>query len=250
MYKIIICDDDKGFVNELKDIIAECNKEKRKIEFLEYYSGEELLENFQRDSDALFLDIQLEGMNGNEAALEILKKNYQGILVQCSGIFLPTPETVKISPYRYLLKQSPIEKTKQEIDEILEEMDRQKACYTLEVSYKRDKILVRTMDIMYITHYKKGSIIHLNKECAEDYSEGNLISTYSFEELMEKLQHVGFAIPHNSYIINMRYVTNFNFHKEIVLLGELRIPIARGKVSQFSNVLVRYMNTKYREKLK
>ena len=249
MYKIIICDDDKSYVDELKSMILECNQGKREITFLEYYSGEELLEHFQRDSDALFLDIQLEGMDGNEAALEILKKNYQGVLVQCSGIFMPTPETVKISPYRYLLKQSSTEKTKQEIDEILEEMDRQKACYTLEVSYKRGKILVRTTDIMYITHYKKGSIIHLNKECAEEYSEGNLISSCSFEELLEKLRHVGFAMPHNSYIINLRYVTSFNLHKEIVLLEEKRIPIARGKVSQFSNELVRYMNKKYKEKL-
>ena len=47
----------------------------------------------------------MEEMNGNEIAVKLKEKGYQGLLIQCSGIFMPTPETIKISPYRYLLKQ-------------------------------------------------------------------------------------------------------------------------------------------------
>ena len=49
-------------------------------------------------------------MNGNETAVRLNQNGYQGVLVQCSGIFMPTPETIKISPYRYLLKQDSREK--------------------------------------------------------------------------------------------------------------------------------------------
>ena len=62
MYKIVICDDDRNYIQELISIIEGCNQNRRKLSFVTFCSGEELLENFPLDSDALFLDIQLQGM--------------------------------------------------------------------------------------------------------------------------------------------------------------------------------------------
>lgn len=250
MYKIVICDDDKNYIQELEEIIKECNKSKRKLEFIEFYSGEELLKKFPIDSDVLFLDIQLKGMNGNETAVEVEKIGYQGLLVQCSGIFMPTPETIKISPYRYLLKQADKETTYKDINEILDEMDRQKACFTIEASYRREKVIIRTVDIVYFTHHKKGSILHLNKERQKEYSEAHLITRYHFQELQEMLYPVGFVCPHSSYLINLRYVSAFNPKKEFIKLDGKMFSVARGKVDQFSIEFTRYINLKYKEKLK
>ncbi len=250
MYKIVICDDDKNYIQELEKVIKECNKSKRELEFIEFYSGEELLENLPMDSDVLFLDIQLNGMDGNETAVKVEKMGYQGLLIQCSGIFMPTPETIKISPYRYLLKQADKETTYKDINEIFDEMDRQKACFTIEASYKREKVIIRTVDIVYFTHHKKGSVLHLNKERQKEYSEASLITRYHFQELQEMLYPVGFVCPHSSYLINLRYVSAFNPKKEFIKLDGRMFSVARGKVEQFSIEFTRYINLKYKEKLK
>jgi len=250
MYKIAICDDDKDYILELEDMIKECNNNKRELEFIEFYSGEDLLKGIPEDSDVLFLDIQLKGADGNEIAVKLGEKGYQGLLVQCSGVFFPTPETIKISPYRYLLKQVDRETTCKDITEIFSEMDRQKACFTIEVSSNREKIIVRTADIVYITHHKKGSVVHLNKEKQRDDEDEKLITPYNFQELLEMLYPVGFVCPHNSYLINLRYVTSFSPYREFVELEGKMLPIARGKVEQFSKEFMDYINRKYKEKLK
>ena len=47
MYKIAICDDDKDYINELEDIISECNEKKVLFQFYEFDSGEKLLNEFK-----------------------------------------------------------------------------------------------------------------------------------------------------------------------------------------------------------
>ncbi|MCX4361508.1 MAG: LytTR family transcriptional regulator DNA-binding domain-containing protein [Mucispirillum schaedleri] len=250
MYKILICDDDINFILELEKIIREFNHNKRELEFTRYYSGEELLDNIVMDSDVLFLDIQLRGTNGNDIAVHLKKKGYQGILVQCSGVYMPTPETIMISPYRYILKQAGREEIYKNICEIFDEIDRLKTCFIIPVSYKREKIFIRTSDIVYFTHYKKGSVAHLNMVRSKEYKNADLLVIYNFQELQEMLSSVGFACPHNSYLVNMRYISAFNQTKEFIRLEEKRLPVARGKVKKFSEEFTRYINQKYRNKLK
>ncbi len=98
-------------------------------------------------------------MNGNETAVRLNQNGYQGVLVQCSGIFMPTPETIKISPYRYLLKQDSREKkTIFEIKRDFIKMKARKMCYEIQGSYLREKMNFLVADIVYMTHHPKGSV--------------------------------------------------------------------------------------------
>ncbi len=46
MYKIVICDDDRNYIQELISIIEGCNQNRRKLSFVTFCSGEELLKIF------------------------------------------------------------------------------------------------------------------------------------------------------------------------------------------------------------
>lgn len=250
MFKIAICDDDKDYIKELEDIILECNDERLLLEFYEFDSGEKLLHSKFDDMDVIFLDIQMQGMNGNETAVRLNKMGYQGVLVQCSGIFMPTPETIKISPYRYLLKQDSREKTIFEMEEILFQMAKRKMCYEIEGSYLREKMNFRVADIVYMTHHPKGSVLHLRSEKAKRYQDGKIIVPYDFEQLLEILREADFAIPHNSYMVNLRYVSSFEPKTEFFVVDGKSLPMSRGKKEAFLNDLAKYTRKKYKEKLK
>lgn len=250
MFKIAICDDDKGYIKELKDIILECNDKHLVLKFYEFDSGEKLLHSKFDDMDVIFLDIQMQGMNGNETAVQLNQKGYQGVLVQCSGIFMPTPETIKISPYRYLLKQDAREKTISEMKEILSQMVTRKMCYEIEGSYLREKMYFRVADIVYITHHPKGSVLHLRSEMAKRYQDGKIIIPYDFEQLLDLLEAADFAIPHNSYMVNLRYVSSFEPKTEFFVVDGKSLPMSRGKKEAFLNDLAKYTRKKYKEKLR
>lgn len=243
MYHILICDDDASYIRELETMILECNKSEREIVFHEFSSGEELLEKMPPSSDAVFLDIQMQGEDGNQIAVKLNKMGYGGLLIQCSGIYMPTPETIKISPYRFLLKQDSAEVTQNVIREILAELDVQKACAVLEGFCKREKVLVKTKDIAYITKGKRGSVLHL--------AEGeNVLVQKGFDEMMELLQSSDFVIPHSSYIINLRYVTGVDFIEGIVSIGSETFNIVRTKKKEMMEAFASYMNRKYKETLR
>jgi len=47
MYNIIICDDDREFVDYVKGVIVKSGIDKGEIQFSEYYSGEELVQGIR-----------------------------------------------------------------------------------------------------------------------------------------------------------------------------------------------------------
>lgn len=248
MYKIVICDDDKKFISELKQIIRECNHTGRKLTFTEFDKGKELLEKLPMDSDVIFLDIQLKDADGNEIALCLKETGYQGLLVQCSGGYMPTLETIRISPYRYLMKKAGREATKKEIIEIFQEMDWRKSHFTLTASYQREKVIIQTMDIVFITHHKKGSVLHLNRERAKQFAGAPLITPCNFKTLLEMLGGIGFVCPHNSYIVNLHYVSAFNPTKEFLEIDGQMMSVSRSKIVQFTKDFTEFVDRKYKER--
>lgn len=121
-----------------------------------------------------------------------------------------------------------------------------KILYEIEASYMRDKIKIQTADIVYITHHQKGSVLHLCREIAKLYPNGNIIVPYKFNQLLELLGTADFSVPHNSYIVNLRYVSSFNPKTEFFVADGKELPMSRGKKKNFLNDLIKYM-TRNRE---
>ena len=67
MYRIAVCDDEKNVRDKIRDLILEWNSE---IEIKVFSSGEDLLENYL-SYDAVFLDIDMQGMNGIDTGKSI-----------------------------------------------------------------------------------------------------------------------------------------------------------------------------------
>lgn len=246
MYQVAICDDDRQYIEELKEMILESNGDQREICFKEYSSGLDLVKEITDEINVLFLDIQMDGLDGNETAKLLREKNYQGVLVQCSGVFNPTPETIVISPYRYLLKQDPKEKMLAVIGEVLEEMDKQSKCFVLEGCFRREKILVKTLDIVYFTRYRGGSKVHMLSDKMERFEDGVIYISETLEELERKLGSLDFAMPHNSYLVNLRYIRDYDVKQGRIDLPQLGLYISRSKKKAFMERMMRYMRMKYK----
>ena len=184
-------------------------------------------------------------MDGNEISVELRKRGYQGVLVHCSGIYMPTPETIKISPYRYILKQAEKEEVMKDLYDIFKEIARRKKVYSIEAYYKREKITVQTADITFITHHKNGkSILHVKESLEKIYSDGNIIAPYSFKELMNMLDKSDFAMPHSSYIVNLHYILGQR-EGDFIKIGTEMISISRSKKQEFKKKMMQYFGNKY-----
>lgn len=72
VYKIALCDDDKEYMDELEKMLAACRKQEDTLEIVKCTSGEQLLKRNVDEEDVVFLDIQQEGMDGNEISVELM----------------------------------------------------------------------------------------------------------------------------------------------------------------------------------
>ena len=121
MFNVAICDDDKNFIQYVEDIIKELGYAED-VKFFEYLSGEEFLFDIDErgDLDLVVLDIQMGETDGNQVSVELRKRYKSTTLVFCSGYFKPSPENIKVSPFRFLLKEYSRERMVSEFKEIFE----------------------------------------------------------------------------------------------------------------------------------
>ena len=116
MYRIAVCDDEKNVRDEIRNLILEWNSE---VELKVFSSGEDLLENYL-PYDAVFLDIDMQGMNGIETgkALRIIDREVKIVYVTAYRDYVTG--AFGVHAFQYLLK--PV--NRREIINILEEIFR------------------------------------------------------------------------------------------------------------------------------
>lgn len=235
-YMIAICDDDSSYIDYMQGLIKELFS--GKAEFYIYHSGEELLDDVDVMHDAVFLDIQMHGIDGTETARVLRETNKRAVLAFCSGAVNPTPESIKMTPYRYILKQYDDERIRKDVSEILDKMTK---------SYKEEYVVVESPDevmriyindIIYITKAKYGSKVHLI-EPSKYGDKRAFFSPKHLKELHKSLVNCGFEFAHDSYLVNCRWVNEFG--KTFLKLenGE-ELNIARSKHLDFQKTFMRF----------
>lgn len=241
-YKIAVCEDDRKSIRRIEEIIRDtCSKE---IRFFEYLSGEDLLKETEQNHQIIIMDVFLKTIDGFETARRVRKYNRDAILVFCSGETDPTPESIEVTPYRYLKKQYSDERMKAEFGAVFEKAAEIFDCNALEVKDKTDgqKHLVPVSQITYISKAKYGSYVHLANGSSADADI--LLEKRSVKMLYEELRTSGFEWAHNSYIINCRMIDSYD-KKKVVLANQKELGISRSKYQTFTDALAEYWGRKY-----
>ena len=238
MYQIGICDDDVVFVKYIERLFHEKGIE---AEFFEYLSGEELIRDMkERNSfDLLVLDVMMPGMDGNETAKEFRKQYPNTLLVFCSGVCMPTVKSFEATPYRYWLKEYTEEKMKQEIQDVLEKMEKnRKSSPSVMAKKGSQNVKLSAERIYYIAIAKKGTIFYCEDE-KESYTSSKRLA-----EIYEQLKDSGFAYAHNSYIVNLRHVVVVSL-KELELKNGKKLTVSRARAKEFRKAFAADVAQKY-----
>ena len=234
MIKIGICDDDKNF----RTLLAEAIRREDNESFIYKYStGEALIQEEESNLDLLFLDIQLPGISGNKVSEIMKKKNKDLILVFVSGIYLPTPESFCVQPYRYLLKQSNPSEIQKELRTIL--------TYTKEHKGKKyfiaeDDGMYQKIDIdeiLYFSIIKRGCEIHIFQN-----GVGKTLRTRKrIQEIEEELKREYFCRIHKSFLVNPRYITEVK-KSEIKLENHEILSVSKARKKTFEDMFAEYLS--------
>ena len=255
MYHIILCDDNKEYIEYLRKVILKSGLEESEVLFYEFLTGELLSEHLECSDtkcDLLVLDMQLPGMDGDEVA-EVFRKRFPDtILVFCSGIHKPTDRSFKVMAYRYLYKEYTDNRMRSEKKEIIGKMKHHKIEPVIIVHSYFKLMQLKLDEILYIELYRRGSKVNVCPDVDVRDMDGDLLSYEKLSDLFEVLKDFRFAYAHNSYIVNLKYVKKIiNGQLEFIMWADereaRRLSVSRAKVKELKARFAKELGKKYLE---
>lgn len=199
LISIAICDDESYMLNHLKENIELYMKQKNLLYNIELFNKvENLLCNHEK-FNIVFLDIQMEEINGMQAARKLRSYGNECFIIFVTVLNEFVFDAFEVDAINYLIKPLSNEKLYKTLDKIVTKLDDNESNYiTIQKGYSYWKL--KLADILYCEVIKRKIYVHLKKETV-DY--------YETIENLERSLPTNFFRCHRSYIINLQYVYGY-----------------------------------------
>ena len=231
MLQLSVCDDEKVFRSDLRKILG-TELELCGIDYhiSEFTSGEELIAGLEKaDCQILFLDIEMKGIDGVEAArrLRETKRQMEIIFVTSYADFVF--QGYEVRALNYILKPYEPEKIAAVLRTALEALDIEAEKY-------------------YVIDQRGGSIrvpLSSVKYFSSDRRTVHAVTTEQEYTFYEKLSDLETELPdtfvriHNRYLVHLKYLEAVRQNTAVVDGEEL--PVSRSCKSGLSIAFAKYM---------
>lgn len=221
---IAVCDDEKYYRQYIKELIAEyLVKEDILFHIGEFADGEDFCKeesNIQK-YDVIFLDIEMEGMNGMDVACKIREKNKEMDIVFITVMSDYVYDGYKVRAMRYILKPN----MEKDLPDYLKGMLKERKYFEekMEFSFIGGKRKVLLKEIFYIESKAHKLIFVKEEETLHVYGK--------ISDIESKLIDYHFVRCHQSFLVNLKNVETIKNYW-IYLSNGTKIPVSRQKFGE------------------
>ena len=203
MLSIAICDDEEYFRITEKQLILKYMAGKNCECMIDMYeSGKELLALKSAISQyhIIFLDVNMEEIDGIETAKEIRKITKDVFIVFVTAFITYALEGYKVDAVRYLIKDH----------ESLENEENE-----MTFDFQEGKTTISLENLIYVESNLHRLVFYMAGEDAVHYT----IYT-KLDDVAESLQNKGFCRIHKSYLVNLKYVESVERYRAVLSNGK------------------------------
>lgn len=210
--KAAICDDEKIFHKQLSALLWKY-MESRNIEIYPdfYENGEDLLRS-QKEYDIIFMDFQMDGINGIETGIKLRESNSDCVIIFVSAYPAAALEAYEAKTFRFLMK--PIDETKlfKALDDYLKLIDYDNL---LLLNTHEEKYKIKMSEIIYLEGDGKYTTVRTKKQ--------SLRIRMNLKQLELKLPKSKFIRCSKSFVVGFAHISNHNNSEIIFDNGEKAI---------------------------
>lgn len=227
--KILIIDDEEKFCLQLKRDLSLCiEKISDHVEF------KIISENFRTDLltekyDLIFIDIDLKDHSGIEMAKDIRNSGLGELFVFVTAHAHLVYDTFIVHPFFFIRKDNYKNDISVFFDLLPEKFNTDGF---IMIKWKGVKRAVNLRDIIYIESMDHSLLIHT--------VQGAFYDSHLLMEILKILNQSNFVQVHKSYVINMKYLVNYN-SSTVQMIKEIQLSIGRKYKQSFLERYTKYL---------
>ena len=225
--RIAVCDDDKKTITTMEERLLELSEKGNiKVRIETYSDGAFLLADIRKgvEFDLLYLDIEMEQLDGLSLAREFRKDHPNAVLIYISNHESYLKELFEVDTFRFLSKPINTEKFEAYFRNAVEKIQLQQEEIFFSYSTVTGRLFkVLLSDIVYFESQKRS--IRLYKK---DGTEGSFYGKLNEVEKQLKEAAVPFLRIHQSYLVNYNYIKQFG-NTELELSNGKQLPISEDR---------------------
>lgn len=234
--KIAICDDDLFIVGIMDQMLTQIGKEEKiPLEVETFSDGKNLWDEINRSGayDLIYLDIEMDQMDGITVAKNIRRRDLYTILIFVSSHDSYCKQLFDVEPFRFLDK--PIEK------EIFRKYFRAAYARLTDANerfvFQAEKKFYQIpyKEIIYIESEMRMICIHATSGEYEFYAKLNDVG----KKIHEKNRY--FIRIHRSYMVNFQYIRSMNMREVVLITGEV-LPVSPKYKDEAMQKYMRLLN--------
>lgn len=241
--RIGICDDETFFREELDKLVSVyANEAEQDLEIRTYAYAKDLAKDILEGNEnyhMLFLDVEMDGMSGMDAAKKLREEGYEGVICFVTGKDQYALDAFSVEAIGYLQKPAKYQDVKRMVQKALVQIyyqrdeEEAKKRY-LEIVTQNEKVMIDIRQILYVEKRRNQCVIHLE--------DSEIVCYETLKSLFERLDKQNFCFTHQGFIVNFDKIKEVK--KDIVCLGAGReIPVSRRYQNELRE---RHMNKIYR----
>lgn len=224
---IAVVDDEKVILEQISGLVR---KQMPDCGLDTYATGEGVLEAARR-FDIVFLDIQMNGMDGIETARRLRERQDDIVLIFVTGNREYVFDALDLYAFHYLLKPVDENKFREVLERAAGEVAKKKEKRGLFI--KKKNLTLDQADILYIESRAKKVEIHTARS-------KHIIEIYATMEELEGQLGEDFYRCHRSYIVNMAHITEYDNNSITITNGD-RIYLTKKKYGDFVKAYMWYL---------
>ncbi len=231
MLHIAVCDDEKVMSDKIKAMAFDFfHRKNMDISVSQFSSGRELLK-YDKGIDILFLDIQMDDIDGMETAKELRSRNFKGVVIFTTVLKEMVFRSFEVQAYDYLVKPIEPGRFEKTMERLLSSMKNADGSSLL-IQKRYESCIIPFEEIVYCEIIDRKVYLHLASSEVLDYYD-------RIEKLEAKLDSRFFRC-HRSFLINLQYLKSYLNGRAYMKNGE-EIPVSRLRSKEFSHVILQYM---------
>lgn len=231
MINVAIVEDDLNAFEVLKNYLDRYSKETGEIFSINHYSTAiNFLHNYSSNCDIVFMDIELPGLNGMDAAKKLRAVDKSVTLIFVTNMAQFAVKGYEVDALDFVVK--PVSyfnfstKLKKALDRIQTNAD-----IEIIVNTKSGMVRIKSNDLMYVEVYHHDLIFHTKNGKYEGYG--------TLKKIEEMLAKAPFSRCNSCYLVNLKYVIAIKGF--IAVVGDEELQISHPRKKEFVKDLNDYI---------